>query len=79
MEIDLLHVGACFFILMSKSITGKDLNVKKKKTKKTEENMSKLFISSKSGKSLSENAIKHRMKNLIKVKLKKKYRTAILT
>lgn len=33
--------------------------------------MSKLFISSKSGKSLSENAIKHRMKNLIKVKLKK--------
>lgn len=40
--------------------------------------MSKLFISSKSGKSLSENAIKHRMKNLTKVKLKTKHRNKIL-
>lgn len=39
--------------------------------------MSKLFISSKSGKSLSENAIKHRMKNLTKVKLKTKQNIGI--
>lgn len=32
--------------------------------------MNKLFISSKSGKSLPENHIKHRLKNLTKAKLK---------
>lgn len=74
------ELDSCF-ILISKPITGKDLNVKKT-YKKTEENMSKLFIS-KSRKSLSENSIEQRMKNLTKVKFKKKLKittgTAILT
>lgn len=60
------------FILTSGSITDKIKFKCKHKTKNTEENRSKLFISSESGKSLSENYIKHRLKNLTKAKFNKK-------